>query len=279
MDSTTELSNKNFNRLAQLIEGHCGIKMPPTKKTMVEGRLRRRVRALALRDFDDYCTFLFDRGGMEQELEHLVDVVTTNKTDFFRESEHFTFLVEGAVPALMQSGIGLSRPLRTWSSACSTGQEPYTMAMVLAEMAARTRGFRFTVDATDICSEVLEVAVRAVYPEEQLDPVPPELRRRYFMRGRAEREHLVRVVPELRSKVSFRGINLIEGAYPWTEPMDVVFCRNVLIYFDRPTQLRVLEFLCSNIPPGGWLFLGHSETLSGLSLPLRPMQPAVYQRV
>lgn len=279
MERTVELNNRDFGRLAQLIEGHCGIKMPPTKKLMVEGRLRRRVRALALRDLDDYCAFLFDRGGLQQEFIHLVDVVTTNKTDFFREPEHFSFLGEQAAPALMRTGAGLTRPLRAWSAACSTGQEPYTIAMVLAEVASHTRGYRFTIRASDISSEVLAVALRAIYPADQAEPIPPELRRRYLMRGRDASESMVRVAPELRSKVSFRRLNLIEGAYPWDEPMDVVFCRNVLIYFDRPTQFQVLDFLCRNIIRGGWLFLGHSETLSGLSLPLRPVLPAVYQRV
>ena len=274
-----ELNNRDFGRLAQLIEGHCGIKMPPTKKLMVEGRLRRRVRALDLRDLDDYCAFLFDRGGLDQEMVHLVDVVTTNKTDFFREPEHFDFLGEQAAPMLMRSGAGVARPLRVWSAACSTGQEPYTLAMVLAEVAARTRGYRFVIRATDISSEVLATAFRAIYPAEQAEPIPPALQRRYLMRGRDDRDNMVRVVPELRSKVSFRHMNLIEGVYPWEEPMDVVFCRNVLIYFDRPTQTQVLEFLCSNLVRGGWLFLGHSETLSGLALPLQPVLPAVYRRV
>jgi len=274
-----ELNNRDFGRLAQLIEGHCGIKMPPTKKLMVEGRLRRRVRALDLLDLDDYCAFLFDRGGLQQEMVHLVDVVTTNKTDFFREPEHFDFLGEQAAPMLMRSGAGLSRPLRVWSAACSTGQEPYTLAMVLAEVAARTRGYRFVIRATDICSEVLATALRAIYPAEQAEPIPPALQRRYLMRSRDDRDKMVRVVPELRSKVSFRHMNLIEGVYPWEEPMDVVFCRNVLIYFDRPTQTQVLEFLCRNLVRGGWLFLGHSETLSGLALPLQPVLPAVYRRV
>lgn len=279
MEYAVELKDKDFGRLAQLIEGHCGIKMPPNKKLMVEGRLRRRVRALDLRDLDDYCAFLFDRGGLQQEFVHLVDVVTTNKTDFFREPEHFSFLAEQAAPALMRIGAGLTRPLRAWSAACSTGQEPFTMAMVLAEVAAQHRGYRFTIRASDICSEVLATALRAIYPAEQADPIPMELRRRYLLRGRDARDSMVRVAPELRSKVSFRHLNLIEGAYPWDEPMDLIFCRNVLIYFDRPTQFQVLDFLCRNIIPGGWLFLGHSETLSGMSLPLRPVLPAVYQRV
>jgi chemotaxis protein methyltransferase CheR len=273
-----ELSNRDFGRLAQLIESHCGIKMPPAKKLMVEGRLRRRVRALALRDVGEYCAFVFDRGGLDQEIVHLVDVVTTNKTDFFREPEHFDVLAQQAAPAMLQDGIGLSRPLRVWSAACSTGQEPYTLAMVLAEVAAGLRGYKFSIRATDICSEVLEVALRAVYPAEHVEPVPAEMRKRYLMRSRDPHAHQVRVVPELRSTVSFRRLNLIEGAYPWDAPMDITFCRNVLIYFDRPTQFRVLDFLCRNLRPGGWLFLGHSETLSGMALPLRPILPAVYLR-
>lgn len=275
---TPDLSQRDFVRLAQLIEGHCGIKMPDGKRTMIEGRLRRRVRALALRDIGEYCDFLFDRGGLDGELVNLLDAITTNKTDFFREPDHFNFLAAQAVPALMRRGAGFGQPLRVWSAACSTGQEPYSIAMVLSDLAAAERGWRFVVRASDISTEVLEVALRGIYPAEQADAVPLELRRQYVLRARGKDDARMRVAPEIRTKVSFRRLNLIEGVYPWEQSMDIVFCRNVLIYFDRPTQVRVLEFLCRNILPGGWLFLGHSETLSGVSLPLRPVAPAVYQR-
>lgn len=274
-----ELSSRDFGRLAELIEGHCGIKMPPAKKLMVEGRLRRRIRALSLDGFGDYCRYLFDEGGLAQEFDHLVDAVTTNKTDFFREPQHFTILAETVVPELVQSGVGISRPLRVWSAACSTGQEPYSIAMVLEGASASVRGLRYIVRASDISSEVLAVAVRAIYPAELAEPIPAELQRRCLTRSRNPADRKVRVAPEIRSRVSFRRLNLIDGAYPWEEPMDVVFCRNVLIYFDRPTQHRVLEFLCRCLTPGGWLFLGHSETLSGRELPLLQAFPAVYRRV
>lgn len=269
------LGSKDFRRLAALIERLVGIKMPETKLTMLEGRLRRRVHALSLPSLDDYCRLVFDRGGLGDELVHLVDVVTTNKTDFFREPQHFTFLTETVVPELMETfGAGLSRPLRLWSSACSTGPEPYTMAMVLSEM----RGPRFEIEATDICTEALAEAVRAIYPADMAAPVPEAARRAYLMRSRDPDARRVRVVPEIRRLVSFRRLNLLEDSYPWSQPMDVIFCRNVLIYFSKETQQRVLDFLCRHLRDGGYLFLGHAETLAGVSLPLRAVAPAVYRR-
>lgn len=272
------LNPRDFDRLAALVQDHAGIRMPDHKKVMMEGRLRRRVRALGLNGMQDYCSYLFDKGGLEHEFSHLIDSMTTNKTDFFREPRHFEILADQTVPQLMQSGIGLSRPLRLWSAASSTGPEAYTAAMVLAEVAAQQPGFDFEIFGTDISSEVLETAVHAIYPEDLSTPIPAELRKRYLLRSRDRQRPTVRIVGELRHKVRFAQINLLEQIYPWGEPMDVTFCRNVLIYFDKPTQQRVLSFLCDYLRPGGWLFLGHSETLAGLNLPVRQVAPSTYLR-
>ncbi|MEW5726307.1 MAG: CheR family methyltransferase, partial [Pseudomonadota bacterium] len=162
----TQLAQRDFQRFAAFIHSTAGIKMPPSKRTMVEGRLRRRVRALGLDSFEDYARFVFDDGGLEGEAVAIIDALTTNKTEFFREPDHFRHLTEAVLPAHRGE-----RPLKVWSSACSNGAEPYTLAMVLAEHARMVSGFRAQVVATDICTEVLEKAALAIYPESAIAPV------------------------------------------------------------------------------------------------------------
>lgn len=273
------LSGRDFRRLAEFIQDYSGIKMPPNKKTMVEGRLRKRVGAIGASNLTEYCRHLFDHGGLEEESIYLIDAVTTNKTEFFREPEHFRFLAEVAVPTLLsERRAGHSTQVKVWSAASSIGAEPYTLAMVLAELSARHNNFRISVLGTDIATKVLETAARGIYPEEMIAPVPMELRRRYLLRGKSASQGLVRVVPALRQLVEFARLNLMESPYAVGRNMDVIFCRNILIYFDKPTQQKVLEQLCDHLRPGGYLFLGHSESLAGLGLPLTMAGNTVFRR-
>lgn len=277
--SSEGLSGRDFKRLAEFVQGYAGIKMPISKKTMLEGRLRKRVRALGLGSFDQYCRHLFDDGGWDTEVSHLIDAVTTNKTDFFREPEHFRFLTDIALPEMAAQGIGTQKPLVAWSAASSIGAEAYTIAMLVADFAATQRGFRFSVLATDICTEVLETAHNAIYSEDMIAPVPMDMRRRYLRRAKDQDNHTVRIVPELRSHVTFARLNLIEGPYELDLAAHLLFCRNILIYFDKPTQEAVLGYLCRHLLPGGYLFIGHSESLAGFELPLRQVATAIFQRV
>jgi chemotaxis protein methyltransferase CheR len=270
------ISERNFQRLARIVESHAGIRLPPSKRTMVEGRLRKRVRALGLATLDEYCHSLFDQGQLEKEFVHLIDEVTTNKTDFFREPEHFDFLRTQALPALLAERSHSDRHLKAWSAACSNGAEPYTLAMVLADEALRFSGLRFSILGTDICTEVLQQAVLGVYSEEVLEPVPGALRERYVMRSRNPARRQARIVPELRSQVRFRRLNLMDSHYPASRDVDVIFCRNILIYFNRQTQHNVLERLCAHLRPGGYLFLGHSESAAGGNLTqMKPVAASV----
>lgn len=269
------LSDADFSRLAELIEGYSGIRMPAMKRLMVEGRLRRRVRDLGLHSLHAYCRHVFDEGGFGAEFVHLIDAVTTNKTEFFREPVHFQYLADTIAPAALadhgRDGI------RVWSAACSIGAEPYTIAMVLDDLGRRTRPFRFEVVATDISTEVLRTAFDGIYDESMAEPVPDDLRQRYFMRSRNAERRQIRVVPELRSTVRFARVNLMDERYSVPADMDAVFCRNILIYFGRDAQRAVLERLCRHLRPGGYLILGHSETLTGMDLPLRPIGPTVFR--
>lgn len=276
---STVLSHSDFRRLSALIRTKCGIKMPDAKKVMLEARLRKRLRFLNMRSYSEYCAYLFSPQGMMRELVHMIDVVTTNKTDFFREPRHFDFLAGTAVPELMRCcGAGIRRRLRVWSAGCSTGEEPYTIAMVLSELAERHPAFDFVITATDISTRVLEAAIRGVYREEKASTVPPVLKKKYFMQSRDRSKKLVRMIPEIRDRVGFRRLNFMEDDFGRKEKSDIIFCRNVIIYFERATQERFLERLCDHLRPGGYLFMGHSETLSGFNRSLVSAGPMVYRK-
>jgi chemotaxis protein methyltransferase CheR len=273
------MSAQSFSRLANFIESELGIKMPPAKRTMLQSRLQKRLRLMGFNSFEPYLNFVFSPEGRKEELVALIDSVTTNKTDFFRESKHFDFLTQTALPELIRHrSAGLQKPVAFWSAGCSTGEEPYTLAMVLSEFAAGLPGFDFSILATDISSRVLEKASQAIYDEERVIPVAESLKKKYLLRSRDHDKGLVRVVPELRRRVRFHRLNFMSRDFGVRTLMDVIFCRNVIIYFDRPTQEGVLNRLCAHLAPGGFVFMGHSETLSGLDVPLVPVATTVYRK-
>jgi len=212
-------------------------------------------------------------------LVQLIDVVTTNKTDFFREPAHFDFLTNRALPALIeQFGAGLAQPLKIWSAGCSTGKEPYTLAMVLSEYQRQLPDFRFDILGTDISTDVLEKAVMGIYAAIKAEPIPAALKKRYLLKAKDPEQKRVRVIPQLRSLVRFQRLNFMDDDFGFRDPFDVIFCRNVIIYFDRHTKERLLAKLTDCLAPGRFLFLGHSETLLGLKLPLTQMAPSVYRK-
>jgi chemotaxis protein methyltransferase CheR len=278
-DSIPELE---FRRLRDLIHAQMGITLSPAKRVMVETRLRKRAHALSMNSLADYCHYVCTVEGRNREWPHLTDAITTHKTDFFREPVHFEYLIREAVPKMAESyGAGVRRPLLVWSSACSTGEEPYTAGMVLSQYANSRgpRGFRFRIHATDISEGVLETARAGVYPETAVSPIPEDLRRKYLLRSKDPGRQVVRVAPEIRALVEFRQLNLMDRDYGFGELMDVIFCRNVVIYFDHSTQQQVLAAISRTLRPGGYLLMGHSESLNGLDLPLAQVAPAVYRRV
>jgi len=278
MDTPNEtLPAADFDRLRSLIYAESGINLGPEKKTMVEIRLKRRLGNLMFSTCAQYCEYVFAPEGGAHELIHLIDAVTTNKTDFFREPGHFEYLTSNALPELAARK-GAARRSLIWSAGCSTGEEPYTLAVVLSEYAQICGGFQFGILATDICTEVLDKAALGIFKSEVVHPVPPELRRKYFLRSRDPKSDLLRVAPELRALVEFRRLNFMDADFGLAEPRDIIFCRNVIIYFDRPTQVRLLEKLTRHLAPGGYFFAGHSESLQGMDLPLTPVAPSVYRK-
>ena len=276
------LSKRDFERLSRFIHSNIGIKMPWTKITMVESRLRKRLRSLKLGNFSDYCDFLFSDHGMEKEFKFFIDVITTHKTEFFREPDHFEYLAQRVVPELIaKRGSGLSKRLNLWSAASSKGNEAYTIAIVMDEFRRRYPGLNFDyfILATDISVDVLEDAQRAIYNHEEIEPVPLSLRKKYFLRSKDPKKNLVRIVPELRNKVKFRQLNLMDDDFKLREPMDIIFCRNVIIYFDKKTQDNLILRLCNHLRPGGYIFMGHSEVLHCTGIPLVSAAPAVYRKI
>lgn len=267
------LTNKQFETLSEFIYEQFGIKMPLAKKTLLECRLQKRLRALNIDDFGQYIEMLFSKGGVDQELFPMANVVTTNKTDFFRESAHFEFL-KGMNWNAYFGGDVKGKVLRAWSSACSSGEEPYTLSMVLNEIGE----FDHQIFATDLSLDALQKAVTAIYPEPRVLPVPLHYKQKYFLKNKDPKKPLLRVAPEIRKKVSYRQLNLMDLSYDVPAKMDLIFCRNVLIYFDRQTQEKVIRKLTSHLKPGGYLFIGHSESISDFRLPLTQIKSTVYQK-
>jgi len=267
--SIVMLSNPDFHRLKDFIYDHCGIKITDAKKAMLEARLQKRLRGLGFNSFSQYCGYLFSSDGMEEELNHMIDRVTTNKTDFFREPVHFDYLTRKVLPEISR----LKRTIMVWSAGCSSGEEPYTLAMVLEEF-----GCNFIILATDISTNVLEQAKLAVYDEERIAPIPPELRKKYLLTSKDRTKRLCRITPGLRERMKFRRLNFMDDDFGFREPMDIIFCRNVIIYFDKPTQEGLLNKFCNYLSPRGYIFMGHSETLHGMDVPLIQVAPTIYRR-
>jgi len=271
------MTDREFGNFSQFIESTCGIRMPDSKKLMLESRLQKRLKHLCIGSFREYYDYLVSKQGVRDELVRMIDVVTTNKTDFFREAAHFTYLTETVLPRIpkneQQSGI------RVWSAGCSSGEEPYTLAMTLSEHGRHNLGFRYSILATDICTEVLRSAHRGIYEEEKTAPIPTALKKRYLLRSKDRSRGIVRVCPELRSAVTFRRLNFMDETFDIDSQFRIIFCRNVIIYFDRETQEVLLNKFCRHLLPGGYLFLGHSETLNGLDVPLVQVNSTVYQKL
>ncbi|MHC1710670.1 MAG: protein-glutamate O-methyltransferase CheR [Solidesulfovibrio sp.] len=271
------MADKEFKRLSEFIHTEVGIKLPLSKKVMVEARLQKRLRQLDMPRYREYLDYLFSPNGIDDELVQLIDVITTNTTEFFREPRHFEIMTQDTLPAWRKEH-GTGRQFRLWSAGCSTGEEPYTLCLVLSEFARRSPGFRFSIMATDISTRVLSMAKNGVYPEERVAKMSLDLKHRYFLRSKDHTRKLVRLVPEVRQCIDFRRLNFMES-FGFPEPMDIIFCRNVMIYFDRATQERLLQKFCTQLRPGGFLFIGHSESLTGMDLPLSQHAPTVYRKV
>ena len=267
---TDEASALDF--IVEEIYNRCRIRLHDGKQSLIKARLGKRMRATGFETLTGYVEFLATKANAD-EWTKVVDALTTNFTNFLREEDHFKFLVQQALPQLLPAG---QKRFNIWSAASSTGEEPYTIGFYLNEHFPLAGGWDWRIVASDISTKVLAAAKQAIYAQERIGTVPPEWLRRYFQLGQGEWQGHYRVKPVITERVTFRQINLIE-VYEHSQPYEVVFCRNVMIYFDRPTQEALVQRLCRFLRPGGYLLIGHSESLTGLKVPLRCIKPSIYQ--
>ncbi|PWR01160.1 chemotaxis protein CheR [Meridianimarinicoccus roseus] len=271
--STTQADDL-YERFGRLITKSSGIQLDASKRNLIDTRLRKRATELKLPDAQTYLTWVVDTNRVSEELPRMIDLITTNKTDFFRESAHFDLLVNEVLPRHPRN-----RVFRFWSAASSSGEEAYTAAMLLAEHKRRNPKFDFTVLGTDISPSVVTKARQAVYDRELISDVPEPLRSLYFQLGTSSTgRELARVTAELRRMVQFAVLNLVEDNFAVDRDCDVAFLRNVLIYFAPEIQMRVVSNVTDHLRPGGYLFVGHSETMNIRDPRLKPVAVAVYQK-
>lgn len=264
------LSHTQFGKIKSLLYDVCGIDLQPGKEGLVDARLAKRLRELKLGDYDQYLSHILEDPS-RRELSWMVDALTTNKTDFFREKRHFDFLHQTVLPKLVQE----KRPLRFWSAACSSGEEPYSLAMQLQESLKQVSRFDVRILATDISSEILAKAKSAIYPQSSLSGLPERFKQKYFTSVKQRGETLFQVGDTVRQCVSFARLNLMQP-WPMKGPFDVIFCRNVMIYFDTQTRAQLVSRFYELLRPGGFLLIGHSESLTGIAGAFRYVQPATY---
>jgi len=269
------MTDSEFEFIRSIVYERSRINLGPEKRELVSARLGQRLRATNALDVHAYCQLL-QAPDAEEELSNLIDAISTNHTFFFRENEHFDFLREVAVPEMAARARAEHWPrLNIWSAACSSGEEPFSIAMTLADCAGT---LPWQIEATDISHRILGKAKLGIYDEAAVSKLPPGVQRAHFQAGFGPQAGNHRVKAELRDRVAFHHLNLLEGEPPFRDPFQVIFCRNVMIYFDRPTRAQLVARLARWLVPGGYLFVGHSESLILVNQPLRSIRPAIYQK-
>lgn len=269
------LSPADFKRLSEFIYTHFGIHLPDKKKYLLQSRLVKRLVALKMSSYAEYTDYVLKTGLNGDEVFEMIDVVSTNKTDFFRDKKHFDFINESLVPQWK------GRKIKGWSAACSTGQEVYTLAMVLEEARRENRLADFDLLGSDISQSVLQKAKTAIYPYREVVNIPESFRKKYLLRSRDTDKPQIRIAPSLRAKVRFILLNLLSESFPVGTDYEMIFCRNTLIYFDGPTQGKVVGHLAKHLAPGGHFFIGFSESLLNMDtrmMGLQLVKPTIYQK-
>ncbi len=271
------LNDADFTKLSNFIYVNYGIKLPLSKKIMLQSRLVSRLKINGIKSYADYTKYVLSGEASESEIVNMIDLVSTNKTDFYRESAHFDFMKEVILPDFLASES--RQPMKIWSSASSSGEEAYTIAIVISEFIENNRKIDFEILGTDISSRILDKAKMGIYPMDRVDVIPLSQKKKYLLRSKDQENPMVRIVPSLRAKARFQRLNLMDTSYNVPKDFDIIFCRNVLIYFDRETQEKVINKLCMHLKPGGYFFLGHSESISGIDVPLKPLKPTMFVKI
>jgi len=268
--SIPPMSDKEFKSLQKIIYDTAGIDIKESKKYLLINRLSKRLRNLGLRNFTEYLSYLDQGERKNQEIVEFIDAVTTNKTEFFREYNHFQFMQDQFWPTLLKSRP--PSPIRIWSSACSSGEEPYSIAIFMNELIKHP--WKLEILASDISETILRAAVQGIYDESKLKPIQPALLRKYFLKGSGR----YKIRPEIANQISFKKINLKLDYHRSLSNFDIVFCRNVLIYFNHDMQNQIINKHWRVLKPGGYLFLGHSETLFGTQVNFQYVAPSIYRK-
>ena len=275
------ISDELFLKLGNLITERFGIKMPPDKKIMFQSRMQRRLLELEINSFDEYAKMILNANIDSPELSVLADYISTNKTDFFRENDHFEFITDQIIPEFLNAKFSFNEPkLKIWSAGCSNGQEPYSIAITLEEyIRIKKMPINYSILATDISVRMLKNAAEAIYPVSSMDVISLDLKHRYFLKSKNQKDQKVRVIKELRDKVTPAYLNLMDGNYMLKDEFDVVFLRNTLIYFNHQVQQNVLTKVLNHIKTGGYLIIGHSESLINMNLPIQSIAPSIYVKI
>jgi len=270
-----ELPDSLFREYQELIYRHAGIFLGPAKKALLLGRLSRRLRELGALSLSAYLRRVREEPA---ERVHLIEAVCTHETHFFREPRHFTFLERDVLPRWRAQGAtdAGARVVRAWSAACSSGEEPFSLAMVLRQHLPAEQGWHIDVLATDLSSRVLDRARQTLWPVDKAREIPEDYLKQFMLRGTGTQEGRMKAGPELRNLVRFQQLNLNDAHYPGLGRFDLIFCRNVLIYFDTASKQRVIGQLLSHLGPAGYLFMGHAESLTGMTDRVRTVMPTVY---
>lgn len=272
-----ELSENDFKRLSQFIYDNYGINLYPRKKVLLVSRLKKRLNKIGIKTYTEYCDYIINKDKDHKEALQMVDHLSTNKTDFFREPDQFEFLTEKLLlPYIDETG---RRKIKLWSAGCSSGEEPYSIAMALSELKTGNSSFDFEIFASDISTTVLEKASKAIYTASAVDNIPIQYRNKYLLKSKNKAKKQIRINSVIRNKIELFRYNLLSDSSPFDEPLDIIFCRNTLIYFDRPTQEKVVNKLLDELKNGGYLFLGHSESLINMDFPVKLVSSSVYLKI
>ena len=273
------LSNKEFELFRKLIYKSSGIHLTPSKKELVKARLSKRLTQTGINAFEQYYKFVTRHDKSGNELVHLLDSISTNKTDFFREKRHFDFLNTKLLPELIKKkGKAKNKILRIWCAASSSGEEPYTLAITILNHINPNDGWNIKILATDISTKILQKAIKGIYARETLKGISPAIVSAHFKRVVVDKSNCLQVKDHLKKLITFRRFNLMSPKFPFRNPFDFIFCRNVMIYFDTETQHGLISKFYDCLPKNGYLFIGHSETLAKRTHGFKYIEPAVYQK-
>ncbi len=272
------LSEHELKRVADFIGTEVGIQLPMAKRTLVESRLSKRLRILGFDNFKSYLDHTLESVDGALEKLQLIDVLTTNKTSFYREPDHFDYLAKHAIPAIVKDSKDSRREISIWCAGCSTGEEAYTLSIEMNEMCSARDNISFNILATDISHTCLSKASRGIYTDRQAESIPLEHRKKYLLRSRNSENALVQMGPKLRQQIKFKSLNLMDDRFDVPNNMDVIFCRNVMIYFNNELREQLVARFERHLARGGYLFVGHSESLNGIETTLEQVAPMVYQK-